>query len=332
MAVKRYCSLFFAGLVVFSGMAAQAQSNLTVEKNRLARLEQSLENRQVELEDIENELLSYEYKLERAQESLNELRKEYEASRVELEEARRLHESNGTSDSERRLTKAKHGFAMAERGVDSRSRRLEFIKVNHQELLARLDEEKKGIAETKAKVSAQQDKISQVVDSMLAKAEASERRAALAKSAKAEAAKPKPPKLKTAAIEKPQKRQVQPEPVPTVKRDIDPELLAYVKREQKRLSLLLSDKEGENKQTFRNLLLKPSSGGRQPFEFLGKNQYRLVATVHAGRQTYKINTWKFRRTIPAEDDGERYVFIFDARRLSRPRLVMYPEYVLDALK
>ncbi|WP_226647551.1 coiled-coil domain-containing protein [Microbulbifer variabilis] len=332
MAVKRYCSLFLAGLVIFGGGAAQAQSNLTVEKNRLARLEQSLENRQVELEDIENELLSYEYKLERARESLTELRKEHEASRVELEEARRIHESNGTTDSERRLTKAKHGFAMAERGVDSRSRRLEFIQANHQELLVKLNEEKKAISETKAKISAQQDKIGQVVDSMLAKAEASERRASLANSVKAEEVKPKPPKIKTAAIEKPKKHQVQPEPAPIIKRDIDPELFAYVKREQKRLNDLLSDKDGESKQTFRNLLLKPSDGEYQSFEFLGKNQYRLVATVEAGRQTYKINTWKFRRTIPDEDDGERYVFVFDARRLSRPRLVMYPEYALDALK
>ncbi|GAB2883546.1 hypothetical protein GCM10027180_12240 [Microbulbifer echini] len=319
-----------AGLVVFGGAVAQAQSALNVEKNRLARLEQSLENRQVELEDIENELLSYEYKLERAQESLNELRKEYEESRVELEEARRLHESNGTSDSERRLTKAKHSFAMAERGVDSRSRRLEFIQANHEELLSKLGAERQAIAETKTKISAQQDKIGEVVDSMVAKAEASERRAALARKARAE--KPKPPKLKTAAIEKPKKREVPPEPAPTVETQIDPELLAYVKREQKRLDNLLSDKNGENKQTFRNLMLKPSGGERLSFEFLGKNQYRLVATVEAGRQTYKINTWKFRRTIPAEDDGTRYVFVFDARRLSRPRLVMYPEYALDALK
>ncbi|WP_143731317.1 hypothetical protein [Microbulbifer sp. GL-2] len=332
MAVKRYCSLFLAGLVVFGGAVAQAQSALTVEKNRLARLEQSLENKQVQLEDIENELLSYEYKLERAQESLSGLRKEFEESRLELEEARRSHDSNANSDTERRLTKAKHGFAMAERGVDSRSRRLEFIQANYKELQAKLAEEQRSITETKAKISAQQDQISQLVDSMLAKAEESERRAALAKSARLE--KPKPPKLKTAAIEKPKKRETisQPKPAPAVERDIDPELLAYVKREQERLTSLLADQDGDNKQTFRNLELRPSGRERVSFEFLGKNQYRLVTTVEAGRQTYKINTWKFRRTIPAEDDGTRYVFVFDARRLSRPRLVMYPEYVLNSLK
>ena len=63
----------------------------------------------------------------------------------------------------------------------------------------------------------------------------------------------------------------------------------------------------------------------------GLDQYRVIVPVTAGRQTYKVNSWKFRRTIPADDNGERYVFVFDARRLSRPRLVMYPEYLLPKL-
>ncbi|MCO1333280.1 hypothetical protein MO867_02900 [Microbulbifer sp. OS29] len=330
MVVKRYCSLLFAGLVVFGGVAAQAQTPLTAEKNRLARLEQALENRSVELEDIENELLSYEYKLEQAQKSLDDLRLEYEASRQELDQARRGYESDASSDAERRLTKAKHGFAMAERGVDSRSRRLEFIQANHKELQQKLREEKQAIAETKTKISAQQDKISNMVETMLAKAEASERRAALARAA-ASAEKPKPPKIRAQVVKESPKRVAPEKPKPVATRDIDPELLAYVTREQARLNTLLADEESNERQTFRNLELRPVGGERLPFEFLGKNQYRAIATVEAGRQTYKINTWKFRRTIPTEDDGTRYVFIFDARRLSRPRLVMYPEYVLAGL-
>ncbi|WP_444894332.1 hypothetical protein ACJJIE_08810 [Microbulbifer sp. TRSA001] len=307
---------------------AQAQTPLTAEKNRLARLEQSLENRSVVLEDIENELLSYEYKLEQAQKSLDELRLEYEASRQELNQANRAHESSSNSDTERRLKKAKHAFAMAERGVDSRSRRLDFIKENHQQLQQKLVEEKRAVVDAKAKISAQQDKISAMVEDMLAKAEASERRAAMAKAA-AVTEKPKPPKIR-AQVEPPKREEPAKEEV-TIKREIDGELLEYVKRETARLNDLLADEEGNDRKTFNNLEMRPIGGERVPFEFLGENQYRLVTTVESGRQTYKINTWKFRRTIPAEDDGARYVFIFDARRLSRPRLVMYPEYVLAEL-
>ncbi|WP_444896700.1 hypothetical protein [Microbulbifer sp. SSSA005] len=308
---------------------AQAQTPLTAEKNRLARLEQSLENRSVGLEDVENELLSYEYKLEQAQKSLDDLRLEYEASRQELNQATRAHESTPNSDTERRLKKAKHAFAMAERGVDSRSRRLEFIKENHQQLQQKLAEEKQAIADAKAKISAQQDKISKMVEDMLAKAEASERRAAMARAA-ATNEKPKPPQIQ-AQVEPPKREEPAKKVEAVAKREIDADLLDYVKRETARLSDLLADEEGNDRKTFRDLELRPIGGERVPFEFLGENQYRLVTTVESGRQTYKINTWKFRRTIPAEDDGARYVFIFDARRLSRPRLVMYPEYVLSEL-
>ncbi|WHI47820.1 hypothetical protein [Microbulbifer sp. VAAF005] len=212
--------------------------------------------------------------------------------------------------------------------MDSRSRRLDFIKENHQQLQQKLVEEKRAVVDAKAKISAQQDKISAMVEDMLAKAEASERRAAMAKAA-AVTEKPKPPKIR-AQVEPPKREEPAKEEV-TIKREIDGELLEYVKRETARLNDLLADEEGNDRKTFNNLEMRPIGGERVPFEFLGENQYRLVTTVESGRQTYKINTWKFRRTIPAEDDGARYVFIFDARRLSRPRLVMYPEYVLAEL-
>lgn len=328
MAVKRYCLLFLAGLVVFDGAAAQSQPTLMVEKNRLARLEQSLENKLVAQEDIENELLSYEYKLERARESLDSLHQKYEGSRLELDKAQRNHDSSPNLDTQRQLTKAKHSFDMAERGVDSRTRRLKFIQVNHGAMRAKLAEEEHAITQTRARISAQQETVNQVVNAMLAKAEESERRAALAKSA----ARLDKPELKTATLQEAPKPEVMPDPVPVApEREVDSELLAYVQRELERLRKLLADKSGENKQTFNSLELRSSGGKRLPFEFLGKDQYRLVTTVDAGRQTYKINSWKFRRTVPAEDDNTRYVFIFDARRLSRPRLVMYPEYALETL-
>ncbi|WP_323843926.1 hypothetical protein [Microbulbifer magnicolonia] len=283
----------------------------------------------VEVEDIENELVSYEYKLERAKESLDKARMHYEESRRELQQAERDHQLNGGSDTERQLNKAKHGFAMAERGVDSRNRRVEFIQTNYDELKTQLETEQKAVAQTKGRISAQQGKVEQMVSAMLAKAEAAQRSAAVEKNA-APASKPQLQAPTVAAVavvpEVPA-----PEVAAEVTQEVDPELLDYVRRERARMDKLLADKNDEGKHTFRNLEMRASGGEPLSFEFLGHNQYRLVAPVEAGRQTYKINTWKFRRTIPADDDGVRYVFIFDARRLSRPRLVMYPEYVLSQL-
>ncbi|MFC6635392.1 hypothetical protein [Microbulbifer taiwanensis] len=328
MAVTRYCSLLMAGVVIFGGVGAvaQTQASLTAEKNRLARMEQSLENRMVEIEDIENELLSYEYKLERAKESLGKARTHFEESRRELQQAESDHQQKGDSDTERQLSKAKHGFAMAERGVDSRNRRVEFIQSNYDELRTRLSAEQKAVTQSKNRISGQEEKVEQMVNAMLAKAEAAQRTAAAARSV-TPVSKPELP-APTVAAAAPQ--EAAPEAAAPA-REVDPDLLDYVKRERARLDKLLADKSDEGKHTFRSLELKPSRSDAVEFEFLGHNQYRLVAPVEAGRQTYKVNTWKFRRTIPADDDGERYVFIFDGRRLSRPRLVMYPEYVLSQL-
>lgn len=332
MAVSRYCSLILAGLLVAGAQSVvgQSQASLTAEKNRLARMEQSQENRQVEIEDIENELLSYDYKLERAQESLEKARRKYEVSRRELQQAKRDHQLNASSDTERQLRKAEHGFAMAERGVDSRTRRVEFIQSNFDELNGQLQEIREAIAAGNRRIDQQKEKIENLVAALLAKAEKERREAATAKAAPP-VSKPEVPAPSVAKAGDGAAQDAESEAQAEPKREVDPELLDYVRRERQRMQNLLADGD-EGKHTFRYLELEPTRGDSVPFEFLGHNQYRLVAPVEAGRQTYEINTWKFRRTIPADDAGVPYVFIFDARRLSRPRLVMYPQYALEALE
>ncbi|WP_346839669.1 hypothetical protein [Microbulbifer sp. SAOS-129_SWC] len=290
-------------------------------------MEQSQENRAVEVEDLENELLSFDYKTSRANEALEKARQHYEQSRSELQQAQADRQAKKNSDTERQLRKAKHAFDMAERGVDSRKRRIEIIQSSYQELKSELDGAKAAIAQGDKRIAEQKRKVEAMVNAMLAKADAAQRAARMKKAAPVSK-----PKVPTATVASASKAAATPAPAPQQKpaREIDPDLLDYVKRERARLDKLLADGD-EGKHTFHSLELDPSSGDRVPFKFLGHNQYRLVAPVEEGRQTYKINTWKFRRTIPADDDGVRYVFIFDGRRLSRPRLVMYPEYVLSQL-
>ncbi|MFV8783084.1 hypothetical protein ACNKU7_11725 [Microbulbifer sp. SA54] len=343
MAVNRGCSLLFAGLLgaMSVGVIAQSSASLTAEQNKLARIEQTLENRLVELEEVENEILGYDYKLERAEKSLADARKHYDESLRELKAAERMQKTSPGADSERALHKAKHAFSMAERGVDSRSRRVEFIQTNYAELQARLNKSQAAVEDAKARQASQSKLVDGMVKSMLVKAEEN-RKAANAAAAKARM-EPKPaakPVIEQPEIPAPTMASLAPAAesaksaeASAEEREVDADLLEYVKGEQERLDQLLADTDEseKGKQTFRNLSLRMTNGESLEFEFLGHDQYRLVAPVESGRQTYKINTWKFRRTIPADDDGTRYVFVLDARRLSRPRLVMYPEYVLSRL-
>ncbi|WP_043316775.1 hypothetical protein [Microbulbifer sp. HZ11] len=343
MVVNRGRSLLIAGLLGVIGWnsALQAASSLTAEQNKLARMEQVQENRLVELEDVENEMLAYEYKLQRAQEALSKARENYQQSLMELKAAEREHKGAPSTDTERALHKARHAHDMAERGVDSRNRRVEIIQSNFAELELRLQESRESVAGGKARLASQQALVDTMVKAMLSEANTK----AKAQAKKAEQVKSAPPAVAMSQPNIPEPTLASLAPVeaapvadePSAEdasvREIDPELLDYVRGERERLEKLLGElDEGEDgKHTFRNLTLKPSGEDSIEFEFLGQNQYKLIAPVSAGRQTYKINSWRFRRTIPSDDDGERYVFIFDARRLSRPRLVMYPEYVLSHL-
>ena len=345
MVVNRGRSLFIAGLLGVIGWSTLLQastSSLTTEQNRLARMEQVQENRLVELEDVENEMLAYEYKLQRAQESLSKARENYQQSLVALKTAEREHKGAPSSDTERALHKARHAHDMAERGVDSRNRRIEIIQSSFAELEDRLADSRESVAGGKSRLAAQQSLVDSLVKAMLneanTKAQAKKfepKKAAPPAVAISEPEIPEPTLASLAPVEvAPAGEPASDEVVPDADvREVDPELLEYVRGERDRLEELLSglDEGEDGRQTFRNLSLKPSGEESIEFEFLGQNQYKLIAPVSAGRQTYKINSWRFRRTIPADDNGERYVFIFDARRLSRPRLVMYPEYVLSRL-
>ncbi|WP_066963756.1 hypothetical protein [Microbulbifer sp. Q7] len=338
MAVNRGCALFLAGVLGVFGWCGlvQGASSLTVEQNKLARMEQSQENRLVELEDVENEMLAYDYKLQRAQESLSKARANYESSLMALKAAEREHKLSASTDTERALHKAKHAHAMAERGVDSRSRRVEIVQSTFAELEERLKTARDAVTSGESRLANQQVLVDKLVKAMLVEAEqqkAAEKSAALAPPVSApEMPEPSLAGLQPSAPALPEQAAVAPQGT-AVAPEVDPELLDYVRGERDRLEKLLGELEegDQGKQTFRSLTLRPSGGDAMEFEFLGQNQYRLVAPVSAGRQTYKINSWRFRRTIPADDDGARYVFIFDARRLARPRLVMYPEYVLSRL-
>ncbi|WP_091512851.1 hypothetical protein [Microbulbifer yueqingensis] len=292
-------------------------------------MEQSLENRLVEAEDFENELLAYDYKLGEAREALENARENYEQTRIDLTRAEREHEKSGDSNSERQLRKAKHAFDMAKRGVDSRSRRVEIIQSSYDELKAEQADTEKAIARNRGRIAAQKRKVEDMVAAMLEKAETARRAAKLAGGEAAV----KKPQLPAPSVAKAESAEPAPAAAAEPAEEIDEELLAYVKREQERLQKLLAE-EGEGKQTFKSLSLESSRGEPHDFEFLGHNQYRLVAPVKAGLQTYEVSgfsTLRFRRTIPAEDAGKNYVFILDARRLSRPRLIMYPEYALSYL-
>lgn len=320
-------------------------ANVSQEEDKLDRLYQAFENRTSELEDIENELFGYDYKLDRAKEDLKTAEADLASAQQEFAKAKALAAADNTEENQRALKMAEHSLNMSERGVRTRSKRLERVESSLSELQtakARLD----------AQVAIAQKRVEDQEEAVLAavrNAEAAQAREA-ASNRQAEAARQQSIAGRAAPEESLPSAQVEPAaPAPAVVAavpaaaptvtsapavetamlsELDQEAQEHARNEVARLKEVLESNDA-GRPTFKNLVLTGNKLEAQLFEFLGQDQYRVDAVVTNGRQIFEVGRNKFRRTIPASDNGQTYVFIYDAKRLSRPRLVMFKKSLVE---
>jgi len=70
-------------------------------------------------------------------------------------------------------------------------------------------------------------------------------------------------------------------------------------------------------------ILARRSFGKAELEYLGNNLYSVTRSVQAGRQNFALFNQDHWHTIPSEDDGKRYRFLFDISSLSKPKLHLF---------
>jgi DNA repair exonuclease SbcCD ATPase subunit len=312
---------------------------LSDEQDKLSRYEQAYENHLVALEDIENEIFGYSNKVEKARTDLATAEKELAEAAAALAQARATALETPGQEADRTLKKATHSHKMASRGVRSRTKRLERVEGNLAELQAQLQEQQERLSEDKNRIQEQQERITTVRADLERKAKQRELAEAKAKAEAAkQAQKPAPvvakpkPVVEPEPVPQPEPKVVvapKPEPAPKVElSELDKEALEFAQKEVDRLEKLLAD-GSTGRPIFKRLVLKGNRTEPVNFEFLGQNQYRAEVVVSQGKQIFEIGKHKYRRTIPASDNGETYVFIFDAKRPSRPRMVMFKKSLLD---
>lgn len=339
--------------LVFS---VSAYATVEQEKDMLARLQQLLEIHSVAIEDIENDIYVFDAKLPEAKKDAEDAQAQLQNAKSDLTEARKQLTANRNDDTLRALKLVTHSHKIAQRGARSRSKRLERIELKLAELKKELSKETIAIDSVKQRLAAQQQRIEQAIAFQ-------ERRAseeALRKARKVTSAVnhkqqvqhqrsqekriQNPADQKLAERSRVQKKVIDAPkpraqvnaiksaaPAPAVAKTLskeDAEALEYAQKEVTRLEKLLAD-GNKGKPTFRRLVLKGDKIASVSFEFLGKNQYIAETEVKAGSQLFKVGNHRFRRTIPSSDSGEIYVFIFDAKRLQRPRFVSYKKSLIQ---
>ncbi len=341
----RIRNLVLTALLVSSTPFALADA-VSQAQNKLDRYYQAFENRTSQLEDVENELFGYQNKLTRAQTDLETATKELESAQKAQASAKIALVGDSSQENTRALKLADHALSMAERGVRTRTKRYERAQNNHAELLAEKNRLESQIAADQSRIKQQETKLANTKQQTEKEAENLFAAAELAKKdAQKRIQAEQDQKERLAAIEAEQARlaeeakaiaqqKVNAEQVSVEEKtelsELDKEALRYAQKEVARLESLLSDGK-PGRPTFKRLTLGGNKIESKAFEFLGQNQYRVETEVVNGRQIFQIGKHKFRRTIPAADNGQSYVFIFDAKRPSRPRLVMYKKALLESI-
>ncbi len=313
-------------------------------QNKLDLYYQAYENRTSQLEEIENELFGYQNKLSRAQTDLDVATKELADAQRTQASAKIALVGDSSQENARALKLAEHALSMAERGVRSRTKRYERAQDNHAELLAEKNRLESQVAADQSRITQQESRLSEAKKQAETEAQkllvAAER---AKKDAQRRIQAEQDQKERLAAIDAEQARlaaeaaaiaqqQKEAELASTEDKtelsELDKEALLYAQKEVARLENLLSE-GNPGRPTFKRLTLGGNKVETKAFEFLGQNQYRVETEVTNGRQIFQIGKHKFRRTIPAADNGQAYVFIFDAKRPSRPRLVMFKKELLE---
>jgi len=319
--------------VLLLGSAVVSSASVTQEQERLARYEQSLDNRMSEFEDIENDLFGLEAKLAGARKEVARAASDLEAARTRHSAASIKLAGSKSDDNKRAVRLTSHALKMSERGVRTRTKRLERLRASEQalqamktELQAKLDSDKQRIVKQQARIvetelAAEQQAV------WLVKAEQAKQTAKAEQQVSADAVNARKRLAEKTAVLAAKQALLAEEPITAELSELDMEALAFARKEVARLDELLGAGKG-GRPIFNRLILRGEQIDGNEFEFLGRRQYCAEAVVIKGRQLFEVAGHKFRRTIPAADDGQAYVFILDAKRPSRPRLVMYKKSLI----
>jgi len=82
---------------------------------------------------------------------------------------------------------------------------------------------------------------------------------------------------------------------------------------------------------FNNSQLTGSDIPDTAFTHLGANQYRADVVLPSGRQSFRIDSLRFRVTISPDNAGETYVFLVDASDRVQLKASYFKEYLLNYL-
>jgi len=141
-------------LSAFGASVTQGQS-LAVESDKLEALQNSLSNLEADIERLENDLEYYDEASVEAVQELEAAKLEADAKHNRLSKQQILTKNDPSEANERELRLIEHSTSMAERGVESKERRLDRLTRKRTEIFDELKDKYQLQASTTSKVQQQ---------------------------------------------------------------------------------------------------------------------------------------------------------------------------------
>ncbi len=317
--------LILLSLAIFS--SASIADSVSQESAKLSNLKQTLQKQQQNYSDIQSEINDYPEKLKEVKVDLENAEAELAKARLELQNLK-IEASKPGSDLDRDIKLKEHSVKMAERRANRESRSLE-----------RVIRDENSLKEEESKIKSTVDRLTrQVANQELQVAEAK----SIARSQEQAIKTPKPTiNIPAPEIKKAQQPQIvkEVEPAPIEKApEIIAETVEPTPTPEKQVVLSESDyesyivaervmKELEEKAViggdYKDIVLKGSDVADTNLSHVGDKSFKGEAVVIAGDQRIRIKNNRFRILVPAEDDGETYIFVVDKKRPNNTNLYYF---------
>jgi len=337
----------FSLCLIVTALCNSALAETAAEINaKVDSYKNSLIAKQAALETINNRLLAYEAKNDDAVAQLAKAKEDLTEATATLEEANQVKSEDGPG----KRDLAQRRYELAERGVQSREKRLDRVINKNKEL----NQEKDALQSEIKWVNTQITTLSkQAEQTLLEEKKFAELQRAKAKKPAPTAvptpvkiAAPAPPPAPEAvetiesvegdAVAETAASAVKATPPPTStaaaqpvnEKDLTPRQ-RYARNEMRKLNTLTKDADKREHRRYTELLMEVDREDPVELEYLGNEQFFTEIALSKGKHKLTINLRKFVVKIPDSADGDTFVVIYDTTDLSNARFVFFNKKLLD---
>ncbi|GAB1268834.1 hypothetical protein NBRC116493_20870 [Aurantivibrio infirmus] len=324
---KRKIIGLIAAISVYSTTAFCA--TVGQEKEALAALNNTLKKQNADLLAAQSKVNVLPPEAVAAQAELEQAEKDFIAAEKELNRLKQLQASNPSADVDRDLMLQENTTRFAGRAKDREQRELDRIMSKHANSGDDIAALQAKIEATKRQIERQEQR---VTDAQI-EARAQEI-AALAPKPVA----PAPVAVAPVPVPAPVQAPEEPKPAAPTKpaaqislSDYDKSEINRVRESIKSFNARIATPPENDEPSISDLQFRGTGVERSIFEYLGSDIYRTESTIEAGLRKLRAGRQEYAMEIPKADDGEIYVFYYDAEDRRNPTFVAVKKSLLDHL-